>query len=107
MWYVPPPSVSDVSIGTCPSSTCGVRDPGCTANACSSDASCAACAEGDGPGAGGCFWDSSLAGTCDWYWSISRVDEGPYDAWFLYFQSASVQNGAQAIEKYVRCVRGP
>jgi hypothetical protein len=72
---------------------------------CATGASCQGCADHAGPGTDGCYWDPSLSGTCDWYWSDSGVDEGPYDAWFLYFQQASVQYGAQAIEKYVRCVR--
>ena len=101
------PKIQELStlVRGCASSACKVTDPGCTSSTCSSDSSCAACTDNAGPGPNGCYWDPSLSGTCDWYWSASGVDEGPYDAWFLYFQRASVQNGAQAIEKYVRCVR--
>jgi hypothetical protein len=89
----------------CATSACIVSDPQCLSNTCRSDPSCVACSDLGGPGTGGCYWDAGLTGTCDWYWSSSGVDEGPYDAWFVYFQSGSVDYGAQGIEKYVRCVR--
>src|SRR4029079_11682627 len=62
----------------CGSSACVVKDPGCLSTTCSSDPTCQACADLAGPGAGGCYWDPSLTGTCNWYWSASGVDEGPY-----------------------------
>ncbi|HMR10131.1 MAG TPA: DUF1566 domain-containing protein [Polyangiaceae bacterium] len=89
----------------CASSACILTDPGCTSSTCRSDPSCAACTKDSGPAANGCYWDAGLSGTCDWYWSSSGVDEGPYDAWYVHFQSAAADNGAHAIEKYVRCVR--
>lgn len=89
----------------CASSACPVDDPQCSSSTCRSDPSCAGCTGSGGPGGGGCYWDASLTGTCDWYWSSSGVDDAPADAWFVYFQSGSVDYGAQGIEKYVRCVR--
>jgi hypothetical protein len=89
----------------CGTSSCIVDDPSCLSSTCRSDPSCMECSNLGGPGASGCYWDTTLTGECDWYWSSSGVDEGPSDAWFVYFQSGSVDNGAQGIEKYVRCLR--
>ena len=86
--------------GCAASSACGVSDPDCAASACRSDPSCNGC-----PATAGCYWDASLTGTCDWYWTSSAVDDAPYDAWFIYFQTGSIDYGAQGVEKYVRCVR--
>ena len=89
----------------CGTSECMVTDPDCLSSMCRQGAECSACDEHAGPGPGGCYWDISLTGSCDWYWTSSGVDEGPFDAWFIYFQSGSVDNGAHSIEKEVRCVR--
>ena len=62
------------------------------------------CDEYQGPKAG-CYWPETIQGECSWYHAADRVQHAPHDAQFLYFQNASAQSGAQAIPKYVRCVR--
>lgn len=86
--------------GCAASSACGVSDPDCAASSCRADPSCNGC-----PAMASCYWDASLTGTCDWYWTSSGVDDAPYDAWFIYFQSGSIDFGSHGVEKYVRCVR--
>lgn len=101
------PTVQELAslVRGCPSAQCPVEDPGCLSLPCRAAPECQGCAETMGPGPAGCYWDPALTGPCDWYWTASGVDGGPFDAWFIYFQSGSVDYGAQAIEKQVRCVR--
>jgi len=101
------PTVQELTslVRGCPAAMCPVEDPGCLSLACRGAPECQGCAMLGGPGAGGCYWDPALTGPCDWYWTASGVDEGPFDAWFVYFQVGSVDYGAQGIEKQVRCVR--
>lgn len=101
------PTVQELAslVRGCPAAMCPVEDPGCLSLACRGAPECQGCAMLGGPGAGGCYWDPALTGPCDWYWTASGVDEGPFDAWFVYFQVGSVDYGAQGIEKQVRCVR--
>lgn len=89
----------------CASRLCEVHDPDCLATEECRTEDCRGCGTNMGFD-DGCFWGAPYSGTCDWYWTASAVDGGPYDAWFVYFQSASVDNGAMSIEKQVRCVRG-
>lgn len=101
------PTVQELAslVRGCPAALCPVEDPGCLSLACRAAPECQGCAMFGGPGPGGCYWDPALTGPCDWYWTASGVDGGPFDAWFVYFQSGSVDYGAQAIPKQVRCVR--
>ena len=88
----------------CSSIDCQVHDPDCLATSCRQNPECQGCTQDEGPAENGCYWDVALTGTCDWYHSSSAVDGGPYDAWYIYFQSGSVDNGAMGLEKQVRCV---
>ncbi len=101
------PTVQELAslVRGCPAAMCPVEDPGCLSLACRAAPECQGCAMLAGPGPGGCYWDPALTGPCDWYWTSSGVDGGPFDAWFVYFQSGSVDYGAQSIPKQVRCVR--
>lgn len=101
------PTVQELAslVRGCPAALCPVEDPGCLSLPCRAAPECQGCEMLAGPGAGGCYWDPALTGPCDWYWTASGVDRGPFDAWFIYFQRGSVDYGAQGIEKQVRCVR--
>mgnify|MGYP001408031650 CR=1 FL=1 len=101
------PTVQELAslVRGCPSATCPVEDPGCLSLACRAAPECQGCGILGGPGMGGCYWDAALSGPCDWYWTSSGVDDGPFDAWFVYFQSGAVDYGARSIPKQVRCVR--
>jgi hypothetical protein len=95
----------------CPSALCGLSDPECLDFSCAEDTACdESCADLEGPGQGGCYWDSALSGDCEypgWLWSASVIPETVmYDsAWIVHFEDGSVAGGMQAWFYSVRCVR--
>lgn len=72
---------------------------------------CVGCAEGDGPGAGGCYLDPRLTGPCDTYWSATPYEDFPGDplpgryVWSARWGNEYVQSSQTYSNYYVRCVR--
>ncbi|MBW2190428.1 MAG: DUF1566 domain-containing protein [Deltaproteobacteria bacterium] len=89
---------------------CGVWDGCLSLSSCHSGEYCYL---GDGcttpgPGAGGCYWDAALSGTCRWYWSASEVTGETRYGWGVHFALGSVTNTRTDFRNGVRCVRtGP
>jgi N-acetylneuraminic acid mutarotase len=83
--------------------SCKAVDPGCLDRTCGDAEPCTRYAP---ERATGCYWPEPLVGACSWYHASSKVVGAPYDAWYIYFDKASVQWGSENLPKHVRCVRG-
>lgn len=83
---------------------CGVTDE-CLDLSCRGP-SCNGCAYDSGP-AEGCYWPHEMEGACSAYWSSSRVEFGPEDAYYVRFIDGrvSVSAIASSDDYAVRCVR--
>ncbi len=84
---------------------CGVTDE-CLDLSCRGP-SCNGCAYDSGP-AEGCYWPHEMEGACRAYWSSSRVEFGPEDAYYVRFIDGRVSVSAIVSSGYdfaVRCVR--
>jgi N-acetylneuraminic acid mutarotase len=83
--------------------SCKAVDPGCLDRSCADAEPCTRYAPERETG---CYWPASLVGECSWYHASSKVVGAPYDAWYIYFDKASLQWGSENLPKHVRCVRG-
>jgi hypothetical protein len=101
--------VDGAETGDLSPSTCVMTPAGCAATEnCDGMSNCSWCSHLDGPGAGGCFWDPALSGTCEWYWSSSSRAGSESAAWFVNFDGGSVGSDGKTSSSYDRCVRsGP
>jgi len=102
-WTLPTISQLRSLIRGCPATQtdggCGVTDS-CLDGGCVS-ADCDGCGDKDG----GCYWDSNLQGTCDYYWSSSpQIDEAEYE-WDVFFKTAMIISSYEPSNLNVRCVR--
>lgn len=99
--------VDGVETGDLSTSDCGVSDPNCLAWNCW-EAACNNCDYYTGPDddPDGCYWDPSLAGYCNCYWSSSLFAGSGSAAWYVYFNGGHVNNAVKSLTYKVRCVRG-
>ena len=65
---------------------------------------CDACSANGGPGAGGCYWDAELLGSCLNYWS-SATDNLSGVAGTVNFDTGAVNRSDMKADDSVRCVR--
>jgi Protein of unknown function (DUF1566) len=106
------PSVSELRslIRGCPANmtggACGVTDD-CVEDSCWSGICDADCQSSEGPGTDGCYWDSTLSGSCRWYWTSSSFNNeiGGF-AWFVNFNTGFVGYYGRLDTHPARCVRG-
>jgi hypothetical protein len=66
---------------------------------------CDGCPREEGPGVGGCYWDTLLAAHCGFYWSSSDATGLAEAAWAVRFDNGSVGVSRKAAFNLVRCVR--
>jgi len=91
---------------------CGVEDPACLGSTCNDGVDCDKCMSNEGPGgANGCYWDPVLQGSCageKFYWSSSEYEFGTGGgyAWWVHFQSATINPTDVNFPRRARCVRG-
>ncbi len=83
--------------------SCEVSDS-CLSSYCM-DFDCLGCGTLDGPGADGCYWNASMEGVCDSYWSSSLTLGQSGYAWEVLFHMAKLLYWPQTSRVYVRCVR--
>jgi hypothetical protein len=101
-----PPTISELRslIRGCPpmetGGACGVTDA-CAGAECWNDA-CAGCNYLAGPGPGGCYWDASLSGLCELYWSGSS--DGTSFPWYVDFGSAYLVSPYKSPYNSLRCM---
>ena len=71
--------------------------------------SCNGCADGMGPGFGGCYWDPLLESSCgDLHWSASANISAPINKWTVDFEDGAVASSREDGVNFVFCVReGP
>jgi|GEM_PF-2478116 len=105
-WHLPTVgelrSLVDGCAKTATGGACGVTDT-CLTASCWSETACWSC-----PAAGDCYWDPSLQGDCDWYWSSSPDPGNATLGWLVGFKNGDVLNGGVTDANGVRCVRrGP
>ncbi|MCP4752005.1 MAG: DUF1566 domain-containing protein [Proteobacteria bacterium] len=87
-------------------STCEMTPAGCVASySCSDKTGCGLCAQSQGPGSDGCYWDPALSGACMWYWSSSSYAPDSDYAWFVAFYYGAVGKEYKGYATFVRCVR--
>jgi hypothetical protein len=107
-WRLPTISELRSLIRGCPATVtggnCAVTD-GCLGSECWTTI-CNGCAEAEGPGAEGCYWDEGLTGGCGWTWSSSTREGDPTNAWLVVFSQGRVGFIAKTMTEWVRCVRG-
>jgi hypothetical protein len=90
-------------------STCGVTDPDCLVYDACWDSACSDCEwllGGPDDDPVGCYWDPTLAGECNSYWSSSSLAYSAYDMWIVVFDFGYVVNNDKSHATYARCVRG-
>jgi hypothetical protein len=109
-WHLPTISELRSLIRGCPGTVtggaCRVTDA-CLSGSCWSKEDCWSCKSGGGP-AGGCYWDSTLEGSCGWFWSSSLNADVSNLAWGVNFDFGNVRYGGIGNDRGVRCVRpGP
>jgi hypothetical protein len=103
-WHLPTISELRSLIRGCPAApACNVSDGGCLAWNCR-NSSCDGCDYNKGP-AGGCYWDSTLEGSCGWFWSSSPVADNSGYAWDVDFDLGNVYNSVVNVGSGDRCVR--
>jgi hypothetical protein len=89
-------------------STCEMTPAGCTAtDTCDGSSGCWYCTHLSGPGAGGCYQDPSLGGTCSTSWSSSTVVSSAVYAWSIMFSGGGVVLSPKQNSTFARCVRSP
>ncbi len=74
------------------------REPQCRSS------SCDGCSLDDGP-AHGCYWPSSLLGSCGYYWSSSLIADDDDLAWCSYYRNGYINTFNIYSSTLVRCVR--
>lgn len=114
-WHLPTISELRSLIRGCPGTvtggSCGVTDA-CLGSETCWDASCNACLESAGPGAGGVYWPVVLAdppGAYQDYWSSSPDTDVAGLWWYVNFRTGTVNGWDMSMDYYyARCVRpGP
>lgn len=100
----------DMSWSSVPAGYCEIWDSCLSSSACYDSAECnpSACGTLEGPGAGDCYWDAALSGTCSYYWSASEGADSTIVTWFVSFYFGYVNSHNKYNGYFVRCVRsGP
>ena len=89
------------------SSLCEMTPAGCAeTDTCSGISNCLGCSYLSGPGADGCYWNSTLTGTCWPYWSSSSYTYYEVYAWCVSFRYGDVFFNYKSNSSHARCVRG-
>jgi hypothetical protein len=106
-WYVPNLTELRTLVRGCPATEIGGACPLLDGSTFSDfEPACRGCDDGQGPGEGGCYWPSELAGSCqDYHWSSSEDAEDSDFVFPILFRDARISRGLKPFGNYVRCVR--
>ena len=107
-WHLPTISELRTIIQGCTTTskigTCLVNDSNCLNSGCGGGV-CNGCAYGGGPAPGGCYWDVSLTGMCQSYWSSMGTTDITDSYWAVDYTTGKVFYSNQSLGYYIRCVR--
>ncbi|MCP4605791.1 MAG: DUF1566 domain-containing protein [Proteobacteria bacterium] len=96
----------DLSSKSCKEPCCGVHEECNIREECFEQDECfpSECAFDKGPGEDGCYWDSSLNGTCTFYWASTVYGDHPGKVASVFFRRGAVSDDDKIVDHEVRCV---